>query len=46
MAGPNIIGEHHETGLIAGDNTVVFNFEIEEDTPIDWDKGDYNPEFK
>ena len=43
MAGPNVIGEHHETGLVAGDNTVVFNFPIEEDTIIDWDKGDYNP---
>ena len=32
MAGPNVIGEHHETGLVAGDNTVVFNFPIEEDT--------------
>ena len=37
-AGPNVIGEHHETGLIAGDNTVVFNFPIEEDTIIDWTK--------
>ena len=46
MAGPNVIGEHHETGLIAGDNTVVFNFPIEEDTIIDWDKGDYNPVVK
>ena len=46
MSGPNIIGEHHETGLIAGDNTVVFNFPIEEDTIIDWDKGDYNPVVK
>ena len=46
MAGPNVIGEHHETGLIAGDNTVVFNFPIEEDTIIDWDKGDYNPMIK
>jgi len=43
MAGPNVIGEHHETGLVAGDNTVVFNFPIEEDTIIDWDKGDLNP---
>mgnify|MGYP001454919016 FL=1 len=43
MAGPNIIGEHHETGLVAGDNTVVFNFMIEEETIVDWDKGDYNP---
>ena len=38
MAGPNIIGEHHETGLVVGDNTVTFNFEIKEDTVIDWDK--------
>ena len=43
MAGPNIIGEHHETGLVAGDNTVVFNFMIGEETIVDWDKGDYNP---
>ena len=43
MAGPNVIGEHHETGLVAGDNTVVFNFPIEEETIIDWDKGDLNP---
>lgn len=46
LSGPNVIGEHHETGLIAGDNTVVFNFPIEEDTIIDWDKGDYNPVVK
>ena len=46
MAGPNIIGEHHETGLVAGDNTVVFNFMIEEDTIIDWDRGEYNPVVK
>ena len=45
MAGPNIIGEHHETGLVVGDNTVVFNFEIKEDTVIDWDGSDqFNPE--
>ena len=25
-AGPNIMGEHHETGLVFGDNTVTFNF--------------------
>ena len=43
MAGPNVIGKHHETGLVAGDNTVVFNFPIEEDTITDWDKGDLNP---
>ena len=46
MAGPNIIGQHHETGLVAGDNQVVFNFPIEEDTIIDWDKNDYNPVIK
>ncbi|MGB0394848.1 MAG: hypothetical protein ACPGE8_06625 [Candidatus Poseidoniaceae archaeon] len=46
LSGPNVIGEHHETGLIPGDNTVVFNFPIEEDTIIDWDKGDYNPVVK
>ena len=43
MAGPNVIGKHHETGLVAGDNTVVFNFPIEENTITDWDKGDLNP---
>ena len=43
MAGPNVIGEHHETGLVAGDNTVVFNFPIEEDTIIDWEWCDFNP---
>lgn len=46
MAGPNVIGQHHETGLVAGDNQVVFNFPIEEDTIIDWNKGDYNPVVK
>ncbi len=46
MAGPNVIGQHHETGLVAGDNQVVFNFPIEEDTIIDWDKSDYNPVIK
>ena len=46
MAGSNIIGQHHETGLVAGDNTVVFNFPIEEGTIIDWNKGDYNPVVK
>ena len=46
MAGPNVIGQHHETGLVAGDNQVVFNFPIEEDTIIDWDKSDYNPVVK
>ena len=43
MAGPNIIGEHHETGLVEGENTVVFNFQIEEDTVVDWNKKDFNP---
>ena len=46
MAGSNIIGQHHETGLVAGDNSVVFNFPIEEGTIIDWNKGDYNPVVK
>ena len=46
MAGPNVIGEHHETGLVAGDNTVVFNFPIEEETIIDWDGRDFNPEIQ
>ena len=46
MAGPNVIGKHHETGLVAGDNQVVFNFPIEEDTIIDWDGSDYNPVVK
>ena len=43
MAGPNEIGKHHETGLVAGENQVVFNFVVEEDTIKDWDKADYNP---
>jgi hypothetical protein len=43
MAGPNIIGKHHETGLTQGDNTVVFNFQMEEDTIVDWNKKDFNP---
>ena len=43
MAGPNIIGKHHETGLNQGENTVVFNFQIEEDTVVDWNKKDFNP---
>ena len=43
-AGPNVIGEHHETGLVVGDNTVTFNFVIEEDTIIDWDGDQFNPE--
>ena len=46
MAGPNIIGEHHETGLVQGDNTVVFNFQMEEDTVVDWNKKDFNPVVK
>ena len=46
MAGPNVIDTHHETGLVAGDNTVVFNFPIEENTITDWDKGDFNPRVK
>ena len=46
MAGPNQINVHHETGLIQGANTVVFNFAIEETTPIDWDQSDYNPEIQ
>ena len=45
-AGPNIIGEHHETGLVVGDNTVTFNFEIKEDTVIDWDGDQFNPEVR
>jgi len=46
MAGPNIIGQHHETGLTQGENTVVFNFQMEEDTVIDWNKKDFNPVVK
>ena len=46
MAGPNEIGSHHETGLVAGENQVVFNFVVEEDTIRDWDKADYNPVIK
>lgn len=46
LAGPNEIGTHHETGLVAGDNQVVFNFAVEEDTIKDWDKADYNPTIK
>lgn len=46
MAGPNIIGKHHETGLNQGDNTVVFNFAIEEDTIVDWNGRDFNPVVK
>ena len=46
MAGPNEIETHHETGLIQGQNTVVFNFGITETTPIDWDGSDFNPEIR
>jgi len=46
MAGPNIIGKHHETGLVQGDNTVIFNFQMEEDTVVDWNKKDFNPVVK
>ena len=46
MAGPNIIGKHHETGLTEGENTVVFNFQMEEDTIVDWNKKDFNPVVK
>ena len=45
-AGPNIIGEHHETGLVVGDNTVTFNFGIEENTIVDWDGDQFNPEVR
>jgi len=45
-AGPNIIGEHHETGLVVGDNTVTFNFVIDESTIIDWDGDQFNPEVR
>jgi hypothetical protein len=46
LAGPNVIDTHHETGLVQGQNTVVFNFGIEEETIIDWDGNDYNPEIR
>ena len=46
MAGPNVIDTHHETGLVQGQNTVVFNFGIEEETIVDWDGSDYNPEIR
>ena len=46
MAGPNVIDTHHETGLVQGQNTVVFNFGIEEETIVDWDGNDYNPEIR
>ena len=45
-AGPNLIDTHHETGLVQGANTVVFNFAIDETTPIDWDGDQYNPEIR
>ena len=45
-AGPNIIGEHHETGLVVGDNTVTFNFVIDENTVVDWDSDQFNPEVR
>ena len=46
MAGPNQVDVHHETGLVQGQNTVVFNFAIDETTPIDWDGSDYSPEVR
>lgn len=46
MVGPNVIDTHHETGLVQGQNTVVFNFGIEEETIVDWDGSDYNPEIR
>ena len=46
MAGPNEIGQHHETGLVPGENQVVFQFLVEEETIKDWDKADYNPVIK
>ena len=46
MAGPNQVNVHHETGLVQGQNTVVFNFAIDESTPIDWDGSDYSPEVR
>ena len=46
MAGPNEINTHHETGLVQGQNTVVFNFRIDETTIVDWDGSDYNPEVR
>ena len=45
-AGPNIIGEHHETGLVVGDNTVTFNFVISEETTVDWNGDQFNPEVR
>ena len=46
LAGPNEIDTHHETGLNQGQNTVAFNFGIDETTPIDWDGSDFNPEIR
>ncbi len=46
MAGPNQVDVHQETGLVQGQNTVVFNFAIDESTPIDWDGSDYSPEVR
>lgn len=45
-AGTTLIGEHHETGLVVGDNTVTFNFEIKEDTVVDWGGDQFNPEVR
>lgn len=45
-AGTTLIGEHHETGLVVGDNTVTFNFEIKEDTVVDLDGDQFNPEVR
>ena len=45
-AGPNLIDTHHETGLVQGANTVVFNFAIDETTQIDWDGDQFNPEIR
>ena len=45
-AGPNLIDTHHETGLVQGANTVVFNFAIDESTLVDWDGDQYNPEIR
>ena len=45
-AGTTLIGEHHETGLVVGDNTVTFNFEVKEDTDVDWGGDQFNPEVR
>ena len=45
-AGPNLIDTHHETGLVQGANTVVFNFAIDETTLVDWDGDQFNPEIR